>query len=767
MERRTIANAVLLILVLIALQQLAAAPATAQASPGEEGARVAAVQRPLFTAGRANSKIEVDGVLDESGWEAAARIPVAVEWFPGDNVTAPVETVAFLTYDDDNIYVGFEASDPEPEKIRAHLMDRDQIFTFVQDDHVTLQLDTFDDERRAFQFRVNPLGIQADAIFSQAEGVEDFSWDIIWESAGRIHEGGYTIEIALPVSQLRFPGGGGVQTWGVDLGRSWPRDSRHRIAAARLDRNNGCILCQVPRVTGIEGLEPGRNLEVDPTVTATRTDRRDVFPHGPLEAGDPDYDPGLSVRWGVTPDLTLNATIRPDFSQVEADAAQLDVNERFALFFPEKRPFFLEAIDLFSTPLQAVFTRTVADPEWGLKLTGKIDRNALGLFATKDEVNSLLIPSNQGSRSVFLEQEIVGSVLRYRRDLGRNSSIGALYAGREGDEYHNRVAGLDGFVRLSGTDTLAVQYLRSQTLYPEAVVEAFGQSDEEIEGGALELSYRHGARNWLWNLDVRDRDREFRADSGFVPRVDIREAEGGFTRRLWGEPGSWYDQIDLHLSATHTEDQGGQLTDEELQFDATFRGGRQSVVQVGAARKNRLFRGVRYEELEGLFGYFEFQPTGVVKATLYVQGGETVDVNNNQPADELLLNPTVELKLGRHVNLGLDHFLQRLESGGKEVLTANLSQLKLIYNFNPRMLVRGIFQYLAVDRDPAQWRFPVEAETETLFSQLLFSYKLNPLTVLFVGYADNRLGLNDGLQDYSLTQTDRTIFVKLGYAFQL
>lgn len=767
MKRRTIANTVLPSLVLIAVQQLAVAPAAAQSSPGEEGAPEAAVQRPLFTAGRATSKIEVDGVLDEAGWEAAARIPVVVEWFPGDNVNAPVETVALLTYDDGNIYVGFEASDPEPGKIRAHLMDRDQIFTFVQDDHVTLQLDTFDDERRAFQFRVNPLGIQADAIFSQAEGVEDFSWDIIWKSAGRIHDGGYTIEIALPVSQLRFPGGGGVQTWGVDLGRSYPRDSRHRIAAARLDRNNGCILCQVPRVTGIQGLQPGRNLEIDPTVTATRTDRRDAFPDGPLESGDADYDPGLSVRWGVTPDLTLNATIRPDFSQIEADAAQLDVNERFALFFPEKRPFFLEAIDLFATPLQAVFTRTVADPEWGVKLTGKIDRNALGLFATRDEVNSLLIPSNQGSRSVFLEEKTVGSVLRYRRDLGRNSSIGALYAGREGDDYHNRVVGLDGFLRFSGTDTLAVQYLRSQTLYPDSVVEAFGQSDEEIEGGALELNYLHGARNWIWNLDVRDRDRNFRADSGFVPRVDIREAQGGLTRRLWGEPGSWYDQIDLHLSATHTEDRGGELTDEELQFDVTFRGSRQSVVQIGSTRQERLFRGVRYEQLDGLFGYFEFQPSGVVKATLYAQAGETVDVNNNQPADELLLNPTAELKLGRHVNLGLDHFLQRLETGGQEVLTANLSQLKLVYNFNPRMFVRGIFQYLAVERDPAQWRFPVEPETETLFSQLLFSYKLNPLTVLFVGYADNRLGLNDGLQDYSLTQTDRTVFVKLGYAFQL
>jgi hypothetical protein len=746
---------------------IAASTPSLRAQGEAPAAPTPAAERRLYTAGRATTPIEVNGVLDEAGWSAAARIPVDVEWFPGDNIAPPVETVVLFTYDDDNIYLGFEASDPEPGRIRAHLMDRDQISTFVQDDHVLFQFDTFDDERRAFQFRVNPLGIQADAIFSQAEGVEDFSWDIIWESAGRIHESGYTIEVAVPVNQLRFPAGSDVQTWGLDLGRSWPRDSRHRISAARIDRNNGCLLCQVPRVTGIAGLEPGRNLEIDPTVTATRTDRLASFPDGGLEEGDADYDPGLSLRWGVTPDLTLNATINPDFSQIEADAAQLEVNERFALFFPEKRPFFLEAIDFFSTPLQAVFTRTVADPEWGVKLTGKLGGHALGLFATQDEVNSLLIPSNQGSRSIFVEEQVLGSVLRYRRDLGRSSSIGALYAGREGDEYHNRVAGLDAFVRFSGTDTLAAQYLSSRTLYSDEVAEALAQSDEEIDGGALELSYQHTARDWLWNLAYRDRDRQFRADSGFVPRVDIEEVEAGLTRRLWGEPDSWYNQIDLRVSATRTDDQEGLRTDEEFQLDALYFGPKQSVVQVGVQRNERLFQGVRYEGLETLFGFFEFQPSGVAKATLFARDGEAVDVNNNQRADELLLNPTLELKLGRHVNLGLDHFLQRLERRGDEILTANLSQLRLVYNFNPRMFVRGILQHLAVDRDPEQWRLPVDVETETFFTQLLFSYKVNPLTVLFVGYADNRLGLNDGLQDFSLTRTDRTVFVKIGYAFLL
>src|SRR5688572_19232348 len=234
----------------------------------------------------ASSKIEVDGVLDEQAWQDSTVIPVEYEWLPGDNTKPPVRTDALVTFDAENIYLGFRAYDPKPSEIRANLMDRDSIATFVQDDHVTFMFDPFNDERRAFQFRVNPLGVQADAIFSQVEFVEDFSWDIIWASAGRITDEGYIVEVAVPVNQLRFPRTDGPQTWGVELGRSYPRSVRHRISANPRNRNNTCILCQVNKLTGFRGLEPGKNLEVVPTLTTTRTDTAPNFPTGGLEAGD-------------------------------------------------------------------------------------------------------------------------------------------------------------------------------------------------------------------------------------------------------------------------------------------------------------------------------------------------------------------------------------------------------------------------------------------------------------------------------------------------
>ena len=233
---------------------------------------VARAEVPTFEISRASGEIRIDGALDDAAWSDALRVTLDYEWLPGENIDPPVETEVFMTYDNNNFYMGFRAHDPDPSQIRAHLMDRDEIHTFVQDDHVLMMIDTFNDERRAFQFRVNPLGVQADAVFSQIDGIEDFSWDILWDSKGRITSTGYEVEIALPMNQLRFPSGADVLTWGVDIGRSYPRSVRHRIANTRRDRNVACVLCQAAKASGFEEIEGGRNLVITPTVTADRTD---------------------------------------------------------------------------------------------------------------------------------------------------------------------------------------------------------------------------------------------------------------------------------------------------------------------------------------------------------------------------------------------------------------------------------------------------------------------------------------------------------------
>ncbi|MGH9362894.1 MAG: DUF5916 domain-containing protein [Thermoanaerobaculia bacterium] len=747
-------------LALALLAPLAAAQAQEPPPPAETKPPIPPPRR--LQVERATSAIEVDGVLEEQAWKDALSFDLPYEWSPGENVPPPVETDFFVTYDDKHLYAAWRAHDPKPPEIRAHLMDRDSIKTFVQDDHVVLIVDTFNDENRGYQLRVNPLGVQADAIFSQNEGVEDFSFDLIWASAGRITEEGYTIEIAVPLGQLRFPRTAGEQTWGFDVGRSYPRSVRHRMTAHALDRSQQCILCQVTKVTGFEGIEPGRNLELDPTVTAIRTDTAQFGPGGlgDLETGEEEVEPGLSVRWGITQNVTLNAAANPDFSQVEADVAQLDVNERFALFFPEKRPFFLEGGDYFQTPIQAVFTRTVADPDWGAKVTGKEGPNAFGVFLADDGVDgTLLLPSNQFTGFAFLDETVATGVVRYRRDIGRGSNVGVLFTGREGErDYHNRVAGLDGFWRFDQSNTLRGQYLRSQTRYPLGLALGAGQPTGEFEGDSLFVDYDHATRNWFWSAAYEESDPLFRADAGFVPRVDIRQLEAVVIRQLWGEPDDWWNRASFGLFAFRTEDFDGRLTDERWDLFANLAGPLQSFAELSLETNSERFEGILYEDLYRGQLFAEIQPTGVVKLTFFTNVGEVVDFDHNQRAELLQLSPAVELKLGRHLNAKLDHTLRRLEADatGDEIVEANLTQLRLVYNFNVRAFLRGIFQYL--DLAPAD-----EPSVEDLFTQLLFSYKLNPQTVLFLGYSDERFGLGD----LSLEQTGRTFFVKVGYAWLL
>jgi len=726
---------------------------------------LAAQEKPLmppaahFDIAPTAGKISVDGSLDEEAWRNCRVIPLATEWSPGDNTPAPVNTDCLITYDRHNFYIAFRCLDPEPQKIRAHLMDRDAIDTFVMDDYVSFMLDTFNDERRAFQFRVNPLGVQADANMSDQDGYEDFSWDAIWSSAARISASGFEVEIAIPFHQLRFKRTAGKQTWGFSAERSWPRGDRHRMETHTRDRNRNCILCEFNKITGLEDISPGNNIELDPTLTVQRTDARDDFPAGGLETGKVKAEPGLTAKWGITPNLILNAAINPDFSQIEADVAQLDVNTRYALYYPEKRPFFLEGADIFLTPYEAVFTRTVADPRWGGKMTGKIGKGALGFFMAQDRINNLIIPSNQGSEALSLDEDVFGGVFRYRRDIGNSSTLGFLYTGRSGGDYSNHVGGIDGFFRLGKQDQFRFQYLHSQTRYSKEVARAFGQSENAFPGDALYAEYMHQTRNWFLYGSYGDKGAGFRADSGFLNRVDTRMLDSQFQYIFWGKPGGWFNRIDIWLRAYRITDHDALLTDSRLALGATYQGPLQSNVTMIARANREAYAGTLYTT-DDLYAEVFFKPFNGFSFGVYADPARAVDYANMRPASRLLFGPYLEAGLGRHLNLNLSHNLERLASEGRRTYTANLLQAKLIYNFSVRAFARAILQYRDVDRDPSRYSFPVDDVSRNLFTQLLFSYKLNAKTVLFLGYSGQLLGN----QDVDLTRSDRTFFLKVGYA---
>jgi Domain of unknown function (DUF5916)/Carbohydrate family 9 binding domain-like len=723
----------------------------------QEPAPESAIRRFEVTA--ATGPIKIDGVLDEPAWAAATVIDLPYEWFPGDNVKPQAATEGLITFDGENLYVAFKAHDPQPSAIRARLIDRDAINTFIQDDHVGFNIDTFNDERRAFHFRVNPLGVQVDAVFNEIDAREDFAWDAIWASQGRITEDGYVVEIAVPFRQIRFPRTTGPQTWGIELFRSYPRNVRYRMSSRFTDRAKDCVLCQENKISGFQGIAPGRNLEVTPTVTTHRTDSLDSFPDGELQRGDEEYEPGVTARWGVTPNVTLNATLNPDFSQVEADVAQLDINTRFALFFPEKRPFFLEGADLFVMPLQAVFTRTVAEPRWGAKLNGKEGLNAFSLFASQDRINNLIIPSNQESRFAFLDEDVNAGVVRYRRDIGERSALGVLYTGRESDDYHNHVGGLDGFLRFTPSDTVRVQYLRSDTLYPERVALVHDQSLDAFGGYGLQAQYDHFAKLWKGFARYQDLSPGFRADSGFIPRVDVRTGEAQYERIFYGTKESWYAQASLGLHGLRTEDHSGLLTDQNFELFGTLNGPRQSILQVNLFHNKEFFDGITFD-LDQQHLFFQFNPTGRLRVAFASVTGDEIDFANTRPGDTLQLEGFLQMRVGRSLDLQFDYLAQQLDVDGGQLFDARLAQTRIVYQFNVRTFVRAILQYQDLSRNTGLYLQPVRPEEEEFFGQFLFSYKLNPQTVLFLGYTDGRFGV----QDVDLTQTDRTFFLKVGYA---
>src|SRR4030095_12066318 len=332
----------------------------------------------------------IDVKLDDEVWSTAAVFKDFYQVQPGDNLIPPNITEVRLGYDPRFLYIAFHCF-AEPDKVRANIAKRDNIW---DDDYVGILFDTFNDQRRAYEFDFNPLGVQADGIWTEGMG-EDFSLDVVLESKGTVTSDGYTIEVAIPFKSLRYVAGKD-KLWGVHFWRRTKRLNNSLDMWIPLDRDKSSWLAQAGHITGLDGLATERTLELIPSLTVSQTARRvrtfGVFPNTPAALTDPgrlvnepvEIDPGLTCKCTCTQTSTLDFTLNPDFAQVESDQLVVTANQRFPIFFPEKRPFFLEGSDIFTTQSSAVHTRAIIDPDFAAKLTGKTGRNSFGLLLASD-----------------------------------------------------------------------------------------------------------------------------------------------------------------------------------------------------------------------------------------------------------------------------------------------------------------------------------------------------------------------------------------------
>lgn len=706
---------------------------------------------------KVKAKVRVDGLLDDDVWKEALKLELKYEVNPGENIKAPVRTEVLFAYSKSHLYVAFRAYDPKPTAIRANVSDRDKIY---RDDYVGVVLDTFNDSRRTYDFLCNPYGVQADLIESIDGGGDH--WDAIWESAGKITAAGYIVEMAIPFSSLRFQRTKGDQVWGVDAIRAYPRSAFSLIGLFPRDRNNNCYMCQSEKLIGFSGISRAKNIEMTPTLSGHFNQARESFPHGKFEKKDSKVEPGITAHWSFTPNLTLSATANPDFSNVEADVAQLDINKQFALYYPEKRPFFLEGASIFNTRYNIIYTRSLADPSGGIKITGKEGPHAIGFFSVYDNLTNLLIPGSQSSIWTSLETNTLGSALRYRRDISKASNLGLAVSDREGSDYFNRVVGIDGNLRITKKDRVIFQFLRSQTRYPGDIAAKFAQPEDSFQGGAYDIYYFHTTRSFNWYFDYQQITPDFRADLGFIFQIDYRNISGGLSHVWRRKPGSWYTLLNLGSSYTQEKDHDNNLLFNALELRFNYAGPLQSFLNMKVNIGKRGFMGKEFDE-NFVYAEIGFVPSNMLASMVTVKYGDQIDITNIRPGQVLTLSPILRMKFGTHLALDVTHDYERFNSAGGRLYTANLTNLRIVYQFNKRTFLRSILQFANYKFTPDLYPYPVNPKYQHLFSQILFSYKINPQTVLFLGYSDDHYGY----QGIPITQNNRTFFIKIGYALRL
>ena len=712
-----------------------------------------------------DEEINVDGVMDEPQWQNATKMELKFENNPGEGIPAPVKTEVFFFETGHALHVAFKAYDPEPEKIRAVLRDRDSLW---RDDNVGIIIDTFNDERNAYEFFVNPLGAQADMLMDDSNGWnEDDSWDAIWDSAGKITDFGYVVEMTIPFSSIRFPEHSGKKIWNIAGWRNYPRDVRHQLSNFKSDRDLKCNLCQFHEVIGFESAKAGNNFQITPTLTVSRNDEKPEVP-GEWENGDVDVEPGLDLRWGITQDIVLNATLNPDFSQVEADSSQLDVNNTFSLFFPEKRPFFLDGASYFDTAnFNLVHTRNIAEPDYGLKLTGKSDDHSYGVMVANDKNTTFIIPGSQGSDLTTIEESSELALARYKLDTGDRNNIGVLMTHRETDEYRNTLLSLDGSYWFNDSHSLSYQIVRTDTRNTQEVQEEFELSEEQTDN-AFSLRYNHETRDYNLRASYTNVGEDFRADLGFIGKVDYERLVLGGRRTWYGEKGANLTRWGVFGDWDKTYDQAGNVLEEEYEIHGNIQGKMQFFTNFGVVTRERFYDDEYFDETQFMM-YARFTPVAGLELHNFFRVGDQIDFANTQLGEVLDINPEVNWDVNQHIRMSLSHNYAKLTVDQGRLFTANQTDLRLNYQFSMRSILKFVVQYTDIDRNADLYTYDdiedrPDSKERYFSTQLIYSYKINPQTLFFIGYSDG--GYQDDLLD-SLERDQRTVFTKFSYAWQM
>jgi hypothetical protein len=727
--------------------------------------------RPTLNVPRLAGPPVIDGKLDDGVWLEAARITSFTQMEPVDGAPATERTEVWIAYDSRRLYLAFYAHYSDPGSIRANRSDRDRI---DRDDRISVYLDTFLDQQRAFMFAVNGQGVQADAMRNASLGgpnvggrsrtsgssstgggggsstgstvrpiEEDPSWDALFDTRGGLVEDGWVAEMAIPFKSLRYPAVADGQThrWGFQVVRAIVSKDEQDVWSP-VSRDIQGFLTQMGTIGGLRDLSTTKNLELQPELTAVQFGSLDGRT-GRYRNGAVDPEAGLNLKYGLTSNVVLDVTYNPDFSQIEADRPQIEVNQRFPLFYEEKRPFFLEGKEIFDTSIPLLHSRTIVDPKFGGKLTGKIGRTTFGMLVADDEAPGRV---DDRAEPAFGHSAHV-AVGRLRYDLYRESHIGAIVTDREFLDTSNRVVGVDGRFLLGAVHRLS---------FTVAAAQDERGSGERQAGTAIDVNLTRLGRGLSYSISHVNYTPNFRSATGFIRRVDqqFTTVQGSYTFWPQNVIVSW-GQFGIY---SRNYNHAGQLDDEML-GTATFV---QVVRNINASLQNwrtiERFGGIAFLAYHhAVQGDLNFDRRFSTRFRWSWEDGirytETPFLGRSTIGSaEFSFRPTSRFETGLTANLS------RLVDprDNAEVFDVRLYRTRTTYQFTPRLLVRNILEY-----DAWENKFGVN---------LLLTYRINAGTVVFLG-ADDRLqeGRNinsDFFDTGALRRTSRAFFFKLSYLFR-
>lgn len=751
---------------------------------------------------RFEEMVVVDGSLDEPVWSRAARLTGFSQYQPVDSRPAEERTEVFVWYSATAIHFGIRAYEAHGDVVRATRADRDNIGS---DDQIQILLDTYNDRRRAFLFGVNPFGVQQDGIRSDQyaggaggtftggggvanmnilDGNVDLNPDFVFDSRGRLTPWGYEVEIRIPFKSLRYQDGN-PQDWSINVLRR-TQHSGYQDSWTPVVRASASFLNQSGWLEGLHDLHRGLVLEATPTATSRLGGSPGASGWGYRDT----TELGLSVRYGVTPNLNIDGTVNPDFSQVEADVGQVTINQRFALFFPEKRPFFLEGLELFDSPNQLIYTRQIGNPDFGAKLAGKLGALNVAALAAEDARTQSLTGSHP----------LIGA-MRLRRDIGSSSAIGVVATDREDGSDYSRLAGADVRIVHSRLYFVELQAVQSWT----------DSAGSRIAGPLVEATWDRTGRAWGFNYNVTAIAPGFRARVGFVNRVGVINSHAFNRFTIYGKRGAFLETASAYLQVMRTWNWGDVSLLDPLEGSEgvttvwTFHGGWSAnataghssfhfdpaqyggyAVQIDATHTGPFAVPVPLRNLwTGSVGigtpvWRSFQGSVSVGGGSTPLFDEAAGGRQTQLSGSLNWRPTTKVRIAAQY---VRNVLTR-DRDGTRFSREDIPRLKLEYQASRAIFVRFVGQYTARLKDALRQpgtELPIallDPSTRTYAVagtqngndfrvDWLFSYRPSPGTLIFLGYGSSLQESDAFTFGRDLHRSTDGFFAKLSYLFRM